>query len=215
MRRCVAVWVTALACTLTPSGSAAAQWSVGLETGATVSTLSGSFPRGAESVLGATFGATIERRLGEAWILEADPAFTQTGAGSVRVGSSLVDFRFVYLGAPITVGRTFAILGGHWRVGPYAGAALSWLAGCGLRFRGQFHYSSCLPSTPGGEPSRLDVSLPVGVTLRHRYAGGSGIALDLRYAPSLTSVLDPGGLSARNRLVWIRFGFTLPLGGGG
>jgi hypothetical protein len=210
-----ALTLAAMSAALVPAGSAHAQWAIGLQTGATLSTLTGSFVRNADPVLGATFGAQIERRLADGWTIGLDPGFVQAGAGSLRVGPDVATFRLVYLEAPVTISRTFPILGGRWRVGPFAGAALGWLAGCGLRFVGQFHYGDCAASTPGGEPARVDASLPVGFTLRRRYAGGARIAIDVRYSRSLISVLSPGDLSARTQLFWMRFGFTLPLGGRG
>lgn len=193
--------------------SARAQWQIGFQGGPTVSTLSGSFVDAADPVLGGTVGIDLERWLGPGWVIDVDVALVQRGAGDLPAGSRLVDFRLSYLEAPITVGRTFPLFGGGWRIGPYAGAALSWLSSCGMRFQGQHDYMDCVEERPGGEPSRLDPSVPVGVALRHRYPGGSRISVDVRYSYSLSSALTPGDLSARSHLLQVVFGFTLPLSG--
>ncbi len=188
-----------------------AQLHVGIQTGGTIGVMSGSFVERTDIAYGATIGADVEYWLGERWVIDADLTLLQRGASNIPFEADVVDFRFNYLETPLMVGHSFPILGGGWAFSPYAGVSAGWISDCGVRFEGQSHYMKCEEGNPGGPVTKVDVSVPFGVAFRHRYPGGSRLALDLRYSVSVTPVLRPDGLEARSQVLQLLFAFVLPL----
>lgn len=194
-----------------PVTPALAQWHVGIQTGGTIGTLSGGFVERADIAYGATIGADIEYWFGERWVIDADLTLLQRGASNILLEAEVIDFRFNYLETPLMVGHSFPILGRGWALSPYAGLSAGWISDCGVRFEGQSHYMKCEEGNPGGPVTKVDISVPFGVAFRHRYPGGSRLALDLRYSVSVTPVLRPDGLEARSQVLQLLFAFVLPL----
>jgi hypothetical protein len=192
--------------------AAAGQTYVGLAAGATIARMSGSLVERADVAFGAQVGLDLEIAASPNWLIDAEFMYVQKGVSNVPRGSDLVDFRHSYLEAPITVNRLFGILGGRWAVSPYLGAAVGLNQGCGVRSLGEFEYSDCNETTPGGTARRLEVSLPLGLALRRRYPGGARLAFEARYSLGLTSVLETTGQTARNGVLALLFSFALPLG---
>lgn len=188
-----------------------AQWHVGIQTGGTIGTLSGGFVERADIAYGATIGADVEYWFAERWVIDADLVLLQRGASNIPHDADVVDFRFNYLETPLMVGHAFPILGRRWAVSPYAGLSAGWISDCGVRFEGQSHYMKCEEGNPGGPVTKIDVNVPFGVAFRHRYPGGSRLTLDLRFAVSITPVLQPDGREARSRVLQLLFSFVLPL----
>lgn len=189
----------------------AAQLHAGLQSGITVSGFEGGLAEGADPVLGGTFAIDLEYWLGPRWVLDVDVGLVQRGAGNLTIRGDTVDYRINYLEVPVMLGHAFPISGGRWHLAPYIGAALSRVSDCGVRFEGEWRYGDCGDQTPGGRSTRFDVSVPLGVAVRHRYPGGSRLSFELRYSESLSNVLSSDGASARNRLLQALIGFVLPL----
>jgi hypothetical protein len=202
--------VLALTGALAAPMPAAAQWRLGLQGGATLGTLGGGIADGSEPVLGGRFAAILAHDLGPDWRLGLDAALVHEGAGSL--GAASVDYRLVMLAGTATIGRRLPVLDRAWSLAPYGGVAVGWLGSCGVRLPGQFAYGPCTDVEPGGEPGRVEVAVPIGIELRHRYPGGSEWAVDLRHARALSALLGEGDGAARTRLWQASFGFSVPLG---
>lgn len=189
----------------------AAQPHIGLTIGPSYATLSGSLIDSSKGAYGVHMGLNFEHDYGSRWLLDVELAYSQKGVSDTPFDGEILDFRHNYFELPITLNRLFQISGGPWAVSPYAGVAVALNLDCGFRYEGESEYTDCEEGTPGGNAASYDIGIPIGVGLRRRYPGGSGLGAEIRYTFGLRNAFDQEGQTARNGSLQVLFSFVIPL----
>lgn len=211
-----AVWVLAgVVIGVAAAQPAAAQSHIGLVIGPTMANLAGDLVESSDIAWGVFVGLNYELELGEDWQLDAEFGLSQKGASRVPTADGPIDYNLSYIEVPVTINRLFWIADGRWAISPYLGLAAGMATSCGVRPSGEFDYTDCDETTPGGAYEKLDLSVPIGVAFRHRYRGGSAMAVEARYSVGLSAVFDTGSGTARNNVATVMFSFVFPLDHGG
>lgn len=212
--RVAALLAAAVVVCLVPARPAAAQSHIGLVVGPAMASMSGDLVQSSDIAWGVFVGLNYELEFGDDWQLDAELGLSQKGASRVPTSGGPVDYNLSYIEVPVTLNRLFWIADGRWAISPYAGIAAAMATSCGVRPSGEFDYTDCDETTPGGAYADLDLSVPIGVAFRHRYRGGSAMAIEARYSLGLSDVFEIDGRTARNNVATVMFSFVLPLGRG-
>ena len=200
--------------------SAHAQVDFGLSAGPTIANMSGSYVDSSIDTWGVVFVFYAEWHLSEHFSLEGGISpMSQKGAFHVEspLHDEAYDYRFSYFEIPIAVNYRNAFFGDKWGYRVFAGGAAAFATGCDVKPSSQFSFDTeCSVETPGGELAGNDFLIQFGFGVDRLFKGGSGFGFDARYSIGTTNLLseaEDNGLTAKNRVLDLRFRLFLPLSG--
>jgi len=211
----------AAALTVASASPAAAQWDFGIFAGPTNADFTGSYVESSVGTWGFTLGVFVERRFSRHFSLEAGVSMLGQ-AGSFKVKSlgrdSIWDYRTGYLQVPIAVNYLLPIADDKWELRGFAGFSPAFGGSCEIKPSNQFSFDTDCGGAglPGGDFEKFDLLLQFGVGFDRVFNGGSGFGFDARYSIGTQNVLGEAaanGLSAKNRILDIKFRLFLPLEG--
>ena len=199
---------------------AAAQWDFIIFAGPTNADFSGSYVDSSVGTWGFTGGIGVEWKFARHFSVEA--GVTVLGqAGSFRVASptqdSTWDYRTSYLQVPIALNFLAPFASNKWEFRGFGGVSPAFGNKCEVKPSSQFSFDiDCDESLPGGDFEKFDLFIQFGVGIDRTFKGGSGFGFDVRYSIGTQNVLTEAadaGLSAKNRIIDIKFRVFLPLEG--
>lgn len=211
------VGVLLLLATFVPS--AHAQVDFGLFAGPTIAHMSGSYVESSIDTWGFVGSAFAEWHFSEHFSVEGAFGISQKGAFEVEspLQDEAYDYRFSYLEIPIAFNYRNAFFGDEWGYRVFAGGAAAFATGCDVKPSSQFSFDTeCSEETPGGELAGNDFLIQFGFGVDRLFKGGSGLGFDARYSIGTTNLLseaEDNGLTAKNRVLDLRFRLFLPLSG--
>jgi len=188
----------------TSAPSAHAQVDFGLFAGPTIAHMSGSYVESSIDTWGFVGSAFAEWHFSEHFSVEGAFGISQKGAFEVEspLHDEAYDYRFSYIEIPIAFNYRNAFFGDKWGYRVFAGGAAAFATGCDVKPSSQFSFDEeCSTESPGGELAGNDFLI---------------LGFDARYSIGTTNLLseaEDNGLTAKNRVLDLRFRLFLPLSG--